>query len=154
MYTIGLGILFTLQGNSIVEEVKPIAPPTNTKGTEIPNQNNKSITKFPKGIPPELSSAHKNMLIKKNTKKQIPENKQAVDKELTPQFTPPNALNSLVETYPATIPKNIYSIIAVVIKDPLEAGDKKPKQAKTRVITRIQKRWEPVPITEQNKLAY
>lgn len=53
-------------------------------------------------------------------------------------FSPPKLLYILALTYPAGVPSRTYNTMAQVIRAPLLAGLRKPRQAKAKVTRVIQ----------------
>lgn len=86
----------------------------------------KIASKVEKGTAPELSSYHITRFMVKNKMKTMPGLKSAVSMTLLFHLTPPNDLYMRAETYPAGVPSRTNKIIAIVIRAPRFAGDKKP----------------------------
>ncbi|WVZ08592.1 hypothetical protein V8G54_021938 [Vigna mungo] len=108
-------------------------------GTEMQNQRKNNSKYKEMGIAPVLLLPQRRKLSPVRIINAIPGKKQADNQEidLHPSEVALRVLHRRTLTYPAAIPKKRYKIIIPVSSIPLEAGDMKPRAAKTIVTAAI-----------------
>ncbi|KAI5432575.1 hypothetical protein KIW84_020041 [Lathyrus oleraceus] len=136
---ISLGIWLVRTGYSICSAFVPINPPVRVSGTEMQNQRKNSSKYKEMGIAPVLLLPQRTKFSAVRIVKAIPGKKHAANHEidLHPSEVPFMVLQRRTLTYPEAIPRKRYKIIIPVSSIPREAGDMKPKAAKTIVTAAI-----------------
>jgi len=139
------GIWLTRVGESNGGCLKPNQLPAILKGTLITNQMPMSASMVVIGTAPLDPLAHTKRLRRKKVMKTIPGTSIGVVAILSFQFSPPNVLYTLAETYPPIDPRIVYSRRTIVATKPRFDGDRKPIIAKTTVNPVMTKICAPLP---------
>lgn len=128
----------------------PIYPPTIVNGVERPNQRKNKRTKVENGT---ATLDWDNQIRKfkiKNTEKTKPGKIRAVPNTTLLIKIPPRDLYSLADEYPAIVLVKTQNATILLNKAPRLAGDRKPNNAKSNVMTAIARTCAPLPTRIHN----